>query len=546
MTGALPTATEPLSMGGWWRTVGIGLRWGAIAIGTVIAIATSPGGGTIAPVIGALALTAVAAWRTVPAMGSDRLPLAVVVHVEAVVTLAVLLATGGWESPFVVYAVVPILVATAATGWRDGLVTIAGFAVALVLLDVVDGVPTELDTALQVLAILTAGAAAGWAIGRAIAAADEEHERTLGRVEQLGHVNAMLSTLHDLVRTVPAPLTVEEIVGVIRSQLKELFDADAVALLVNDGAQGRWRPVHVEGIHLPSELSDADLPEPVQRSGPRQRPLIVSQLDLGQGLWAEARSGAYLWLWMRGRPSALLVLEHRHEGGTSTDRRDTLERLGIPLALAIDNAVWFQRLRTLGAEEERQRIGAALHDRFAQSLAYIAMSLDTVGAHHPDDEDITRLGRDVRQTLADLRETLRELRLKVTDERSLQVVLSEHLDRFGDRYGLVATFEVEGDPIRPALPVEQQLLRIVQDVVNLAQRESRASAVRVRYVTGPGWLSVAVEDDGLGTSETELGSEAVERLRVVRERADAIGGSVDVTARSGKGTTVTVTIRGLL
>ena len=49
-----------------------------------------------------------------------------------------------------------------------------------------------------------------------------------------------------------------------------------------------------------------------------------------------------------------------------------------PAALAIDNARWFGRLRTVGADEERTRIARDLHDRIGQSLAYLAFELDRI------------------------------------------------------------------------------------------------------------------------------------------------------------------------
>ncbi|MER3453315.1 MAG: hypothetical protein C4344_06720, partial [Acidimicrobiia bacterium] len=49
-----------------------------------------------------------------------------------------------------------------------------------------------------------------------------------------------------------------------------------------------------------------------------------------------------------------------------------------PAALAIDNARWFARLRTIGADEERTRIARELHDRVGQSVAYVAFELDRI------------------------------------------------------------------------------------------------------------------------------------------------------------------------
>ncbi|MBW3621190.1 MAG: hypothetical protein KY461_13175 [Actinobacteria bacterium] len=540
------TAIPEAEHGGWLRPVALALRWGALAVAALLVLLDRRPVPGVSLVVGGVVLVALALWRSGrpladPAGRRNALAL------ETTVALAVVVLTGAWASPYSLYLATPVLLLAVDLGFVRALAVAGGATLALAVTDVVDDAPGDLGAATQTVTLMVATVGAGWVVRRALLQAEEEHDRTLGRVQQLGHVNAMLSTLHDLVRSMPAPLTVDEIVGVIRRQLDELFEADTVALLLADGGADRWRPVYAEGVRIAAELATEALPAPVRDRGPAQRPIVVDVLGPGEGLRAESRSGAYLWLWMRGQPSGLLVLEHDRPGGIPADQRDTLERLSVPLALAIDNAVWFQRLRTVGAEEERQRIGAALHDRFAQSLVYIAMSLDRTVDRHPGDDELVTLRSDVRDTLADLRETLRELRLRVTDERGLVPVLEEYLERFGQRFGLLTALEADGsDPVRPALVVEQQLLRIVQELLNLAEREAGATSVRVNVATGPGWLRIVVTDDGRGIPVPELGAEAAERFATVRERADAIGAAVDVTTVPGEGTDVTVTIRGLL
>ncbi|MBW3658189.1 MAG: hypothetical protein KY457_06095 [Actinobacteria bacterium] len=541
--------TERLVVGaeerGWLQPVATGLRAGALVVALLLILLDRRPVPPSLLVAGGVALVAVALWRSGrPTDDPDRRRNALVA--EMAIALSVVILTGAWASPYTLYLATPVLLLAVDLGFARALSVAAGATLAIAVTDVIDDTPGDLGAATQTVTLLVATAGAGWVVRRAMLQAEEEHDRTLGRVQQLGHVNAMLSTLHDLVRSMPAPLTVDEILSVIRRQLDELFEADAVALLLADGGGERWRPVYAEGVRVAAELTTADLPAPVRDQGPHQRPLVVDVLPPGDGLRPESLSGAYLWLWMRGQPSGLLVLEHDRPGGIPADQRDTLERLSVPLALAIDNAVWFQRLRTVGAEEERQRIGAALHDRFAQSLVYIAMSLDRTVERHPDDHELVTLRADVRDTLADLRETLRELRLRVTEERGLVPVLEEHLERFGQRFGLMTALTADRDATRPALVVEQQLLRIVQELLSLAEREAGATSVRVNHATGPGWLRIVVADDGRGTPVPSLGAEAGERLATVRERADAIGASVDVATVPGEGTEVTVLIRGLL
>jgi signal transduction histidine kinase len=529
---------------GWLRPVAVSLRWGVLVLGALLAATVRRPDDLLPTLAAGAALVAFAAWRTFDRdlVRSDR-----AVITETVLTLTAAGATGGLVSPFSITVAVPVLLAGMAWGRAAGAAVVL-LTVGVLLAATLGGSGTFDPADLTQVLLVSIVAAAVVAVAHGLVAeAEEEHERTLGRIQQLGSVNALLSTLHDLVRSMPAPLSVEEIVRVIRGQLDELFEADVVVLLMHEGG-GRMRPVYSEGTRVVGQVSVESMPPQVRDRGPTTRPVMVTDLGEDGGLWPDAACGAYLWLFSRGNPIGLLALEHGTPGAVQQDedQRDTLERLSIPLSLAIDNALWFQRLRTLGAEEERQRIGAELHDRFAQSLAYVAMELDRTVRAHPDDDGVARLREEVRATLADLRETLRELRLSVTDARDLPAAIGEHLERFGERFGVLTELQVRGDDVRLSLPVEQQLLRIVQDLTSLAQRHGAATRLTVVLDRAPGRVRMSVEDDGRGTAEDELGAEARHVLDVVRERADAVGATVDVASSVGRGTAVHVTLRGML
>src|SRR5690606_38119603 len=98
--------------------------------------------------------------------------------------------------------------------------------------------------------------------------------------------------------------------------------------------------------------------------------------DAGGGLSDRAGSGLYTVLAARGAIIGLLAIEHSDFDHFTTRDQELVEGFVAPAALALDNARWFARLRTVGADEERTRIARDLHDRIGQSLAYLAFELD--------------------------------------------------------------------------------------------------------------------------------------------------------------------------
>src|SRR5205085_180395 len=96
------------------------------------------------------------------------------------------------------------------------------------------------------------------------------------------------------------------------------------------------------------------LPAPVRRSLAGARSLFVARLagGSGPGIAFGSASGFYAPLRARGAIVGALALEFRDERILAGFDVDLLERLAEQAALAVDNARWFSRLRTVGAEQE--------------------------------------------------------------------------------------------------------------------------------------------------------------------------------------------------
>jgi signal transduction histidine kinase len=537
------TAARPASSGPPWAgPVGAWLRWGALVVAGVLILAGARPVEALWLLLsgGLLLVLALAATLTGAHRGRDAVSWLVLESGLAV--LAVLLS-GGWASPWGLYLAVPVLGTVLLVG-APGVVLPVAVVGTVALVEALRATPVTPGGALPlVLPVLvaTAGGLVGRRQGPAPPAGPETHG--LGGVRQLGHVNALLSSLHGLVRSTPAPLTVEDVLGAVHGELEELFEPDATVLLLA-GPDGRWwRSVDVAGATPVGEVALADLPAELHDAGLRDQPVLVSRLGRGSGLTPDARWGVYQWLFARGGAAALLALERREPRDVPAAHLETLGQLATPLALALDNAVWFRRLRTLGAEDERQRLGAQLHDRFAQSLAYLALELDRAATRHADDPELRAVRDEVRRTLLELRATLRDLRLRCTEERGLAAVLAEHLPGVEERAGLQVDLDVPDAFPRLPLPVEDHLLRAVQDLLTFAGAQPDVGRVVVRLLAEDDRLRVVVRDDGPGVAEERLGRESAALLAAVRDRADAIQALVDVRTRPGEGTEIAVTLR---
>ncbi|HET9769711.1 MAG TPA: GAF domain-containing sensor histidine kinase [Acidimicrobiia bacterium] len=533
----------------------LALRWATVSTGAALALLELRASVTAMAATSLLCLFA--GFRLVRPFGRSegRDAPTVAIAVELAVATAAVAMSGGWNSPFVFVVLVPVLLAGFTRGYGGGFVAAGAAAAGLLLAGAAfasASAPTE--TASQVVLVYAAtGAVAGYA-RRLFIEAVAEQASFEDRVSSLTEANALLSQLTSVALTLPSSLDLGDTVSGTMRHLGELFDFSGAAVLVLDAATGTWRVAGATGLPVPPPMTTSQLPPPLLhlalRNGsraPARGAVAEADLDpaLGRpGLFAGARHGLYAPLVARDHLVALVVLE-RLDGAAFDGRdADVLTGLAEPLALAIDNGLWFDRLRMLGAEGERDRLARDLHDRFAQGLAYVNLELDRLARHPEPGPQLVELRQQVQGLLGDVRETLRQLRSRVSPTAGFVDLVSAELPRFADRTGITARFDAP--PAAPRLPltVEQELWRITQEALGNVERHARASALEVTWTCDGRHGRLVVADNGAGFDPTGLitAASATSGMTAMRERANAIGARLHVDSNPGAGTWIQVEV----
>lgn len=227
--------------------------------------------------------------------------------------------------------------------------------------------------------------------------------------------------------------------------------------------------------------------------------------------------------------------------------RDTDRRLLVDVAAQLGSIVHADRLLTsvraaqerlvLAREEERRRLRRDLHDGLGPALAGLTLQVDTVRnqvGQTGADAALLDLRAGIQETVLDVRRIVEGLRPAALDDLGLAEAIHQLAVRIGPAVEVVA----DALPRLPAA-VEVAAYRIVQEALANATRHAAAGRVTVDLAVRPSGLVVIVTDDGLGTVTPR--SDGV-GLGSMRERAEEIGGHVDIEARPGHGTTVTATL----
>ena len=525
------------------------LRWATVTTGAALTLLNLRNSVAAMAATSLLCLYAgVRILRPLPRPDGPEAPIGSIT-VELVVALVAVAISGGFGSPYVFVALVPILLAGFTHGYHGGFVAAGALTLPLLAVGATVSsahVPTE--TASQVVLVYAAtGAVAGYA-RRLFVDAVAEQASYQDRVSRLTEANALLSELTQVARTLPSSLDLRDTVTAAMGHLHQLFAFDAAAILVLDAATGTWRAEAVSGLPVPPPMTTSQLPPPLLQLALRNGsgvPTGDAVTDGRRGVWADTRHGVYAPLVARDHLVALVALERISGEGFEARDADVLTGLAEPLALAIDNGLWFDRLRTLGAEGERDRLARDLHDRFAQGLAYVNLELDRLARHPAPGPQLVELRQQVHGLLGEVRETLRQLRSRVTPAAGLADLLAAELPRFAERTGVTARFDT-GATGAPRLPVavEQELWRISQEALDNVERHSKATALEVAWTCDGRHGRLVVADDGAGFDPGGLitASGATSGMTSMRERANAIGARIHVDSQPGSGTWISVEV----
>jgi signal transduction histidine kinase len=189
-------------------------------------------------------------------------------------------------------------------------------------------------------------------------------------------------------------------------------------------------------------------------------------------------------------------------------------------------------------EHERGALARELHDQLGQSLFAVSLNLQAIRSElsPASSARVTESMRALEKMIEQVQTLAFELRPAMLDEVGLVGALRLLVDRHGERTGVHATFSPTPTDVRAPVEIETACFRIVQEALSNVARHARARQVDVTMTTPDGVIEVALRDDGVGFDLEKLRSGL--GLMGMGERAELVGGSVDIESVPGVGTTV--------
>jgi signal transduction histidine kinase len=287
-----------------------------------------------------------------------------------------------------------------------------------------------------------------------------------------------------------------------------------------------------------------------------ERPRGAEAAWLGD-LGLEARSVLVAPLSMEGQGEGL-VIALRTEGRFRGPDGEALSAFATSVAqrLAAERSVEIERLRygMEARERERTRWAREIHDEAIQGIG--ALRLKLASARDMDEPETLRTAVDavlegLGAEIDGLRHLITELRPAALDDLGLEAALQALARRAQAIDGLEVKTEIDlghAQSGRLDAELESTIYRIAQEALTNVSRHAEASSAVVSVSERDGVIHVSVTDDGRGLPDASRlgprgdGLEGGFGTSGMRERAELVGGELELLPAPGKGTMVRLTV----
>ncbi len=243
---------------------------------------------------------------------------------------------------------------------------------------------------------------------------------------------------------------------------------------------------------------------------------------------------------VEGRLWGAVMVSSKEELPADTEER--LDKFTELVATAVANAesrseLAASRRRIVAASDEtRRQVERDLHDGTQQRLVSLGLAVRAAEANLPPERDDLRaqlsgVAAGLVAAVEDLQEISRGIHPAILSKGGL----GPALQALANRSAIPVDLDITAD-VRLEEPIEVAAYFVASEALANAAKHSQASRIDILLEQRDGRLLLSVRDDGVGGADAARGSGLVG----LTDRVEALGGSIRVSSRPGKGTQIAV------
>jgi signal transduction histidine kinase len=314
-------------------------------------------------------------------------------------------------------------------------------------------------------------------------------------------------------------------------------DGESLVLVVADGARGADLVGATFPLHgsISGELMRTGRPFVFAdiSSDPRVVQPVVLVGDMGPAVLTPLVA-------QRGSIGTVAVARAKGRAPFADEDVRLLQAFAAQAAVRLEYARAQHELQRLTVLSDRERIARELHDGAIQALFAVGLGLQGAAAMTADDRVRERLDGAVNE----LDRVIRELRNYIFGLRPGIIALDDAPARlvaeFSEHTSVVAVADIDGAVADRLGHAAADVIQMTREALSNVGRHADAQTCRITLRAQDGRALLEVDDDGQGFDPSVAGTG--QGLRNLRERAAALGGTVEITSEEATGTSVRVTI----
>ncbi|QDZ27993.1 type IV pili methyl-accepting chemotaxis transducer N-terminal domain-containing protein [Noviherbaspirillum sp. UKPF54] len=377
-------------------------------------------------------------------------------------------------------------------------------------------------------------------------------DRVKVKTAALEDQNRELALLYDSAAFLQRPQGVEAMCQGFLLRISQYFNADGGAVRVLDERRGNLFMVAHQGVSpaLAEDEKCLKVGECLCGQAVATRVSVVHdlrQMDRSNDLQCHREGFATV--------SVFHILVHQQHVGffnlhfrkarSFTEReRALLETLGQLLGIAIENLRLAAREKEMAISEERNLVAQGLHDSIAQGLTFLNIQVqmldDSLRGGKIEDAAaiVPALRAGVQESYEDVRELLLNFRSKLAED-DLIGALKTTVEKFRRQTGIAVDLVHAGAGAPFGREQQLQMLFIVQEALSNIRKHAMAKKVEIRLDDSHDF-TLTIRDDGVGFDAGTLLQKGDSHvgINIMRERAQRIHASLDISSQPGQGTTV--------
>ncbi|WP_176762005.1 sensor histidine kinase [Natronincola ferrireducens] len=200
--------------------------------------------------------------------------------------------------------------------------------------------------------------------------------------------------------------------------------------------------------------------------------------------------------------------------------------------------------------EEQNRIANEIHDNVSQRLFSITYAIHALnGKWQSISNDrlkvqLEHIRQSANEAMQDLRASIYRLSSRKRGEKSLHKTINTYLNSLANLNGITVDFEIKGEEELIPNPVKKAFFRLIREATGNAVRHGRCKEIQVEIHVEKGKIVLMVRDDGKGFNFSALQQTQHSGLGIgnMKNLVEAFGGEFQLYSQLGNGTKIHITI----